>query len=193
MAVPRLVPIAVVLLLLAVTGCDASKPASHQSAPRPSATLAPTTSAAPKPTLTAFEQLLAKLPAFPPPPAAIPIALPGGGTAPLFHRLPVGNQKVAFLTIDDGIVRMPKDLEVMKQAHIPFTMFLIGPVAAEDPPFFKQLRSYGGVIEDHTMTHPDLRGKSYDVSEEPDLRRPQLAHQDLRGRADAVPAALRLL
>ena len=160
MAVPRLVPIAVVLLLLAVTGCDAAKP-NHPPAPHPS-TSATTTSSAPKPTLTAFEQLLAKLPAFPAPPPAIQIALPGGGSAPLFHRLPVGSQKVAFLTIDDGIVRMPKDLEVMKRAHIPFTMFLIGPVAAEDPPFFKQLRSYGGVIEDHTMTHPDLRGKSYD-------------------------------
>jgi peptidoglycan/xylan/chitin deacetylase (PgdA/CDA1 family) len=71
------------------------------------------------------------------------------------------NAPVAFLTMDDGLVRMPQDIEVMRAAHIPFTMFLIGPVGAANASFFKQLEAAGGVVEDHTLTHPSLRGKSY--------------------------------
>ena len=104
--------------------------------------------------------MLAKLPQFPAAPTPVPIHLHGGASAPIFYRLPT-KAPVAFLTIDDGITRLPSDLSVMRAAHIPFTMFLIAPVAAQDPPFFKQLRSDGGMIEDHTLTHPILRGRSY--------------------------------
>src|SRR5207247_1962841 len=41
------------------------------------------------------------------------------------------------------------------------TMFLIAPVAAKNPGFFKELEAAGGVIEDHTITHPSLRGAAY--------------------------------
>jgi len=68
---------------------------------------------------------------------------------------------VAFLTIDDGWIQLPDDLTLMRAAHIPFTMFLIAPVAAKNPGFFTQLESAGGVIEDHTITHPSLRGAAY--------------------------------
>jgi peptidoglycan/xylan/chitin deacetylase (PgdA/CDA1 family) len=49
----------------------------------------------------------------------------------------------------------------MKAAHIRFTMFLIAPVAAGNPGFFQQLVAAGGVIEDHTITHPSMRGRPY--------------------------------
>ena len=105
-------------------------------------------------------QVLAKLPRFAAGPTPVPIQVKDGPSAPIFYRMPI-TAKVAFLTIDDGIVQQPQDLSVMKAAHIPFTMFLIGPVAAKNPPFFQQLVGDGGVIEDHTLTHPDLKGKSY--------------------------------
>jgi peptidoglycan/xylan/chitin deacetylase (PgdA/CDA1 family) len=41
-------------------------------------------------------------------------------------------------------------------------MFLIGPVAAHNPGFFKQLEAQGGVVEDHTVTHSEMKGKPYD-------------------------------
>src|SRR5947208_2148160 len=83
---------------------------------------------------------------------------PPAPTAPIFKRLPV-NQPVAFLTIDDGWFQLPDDPRIMQAAHIPFTMFLIGPVAARNPAFFQQLEGYGGVVEDHTITHPEMKGK----------------------------------
>jgi peptidoglycan/xylan/chitin deacetylase (PgdA/CDA1 family) len=121
--------------------------------PQPS----PTPSPSATPSLAA---ILAALPHFSRAPAAVPIHLTGGPDAPIFFRLPV-TAPVAFLTMDDGQDQLPSDLQVMHAAGIPFTMFLIGPVAARNPSFFRQLTADGGVIEDHTMTHPDLKGKPY--------------------------------
>jgi peptidoglycan/xylan/chitin deacetylase (PgdA/CDA1 family) len=123
----------------------------------PEASPTPTPSGSVAPSLAA---ILAQLPHFPPAPPAVPIHLTGGPLAPIYYHLPV-TAPVAFLTIDDGFVQLPTDLQVMHAAGIPFTMFLIGPVAAQNPSFFRQLTTYGGVIEDHTMTHPELKGKSY--------------------------------
>jgi peptidoglycan/xylan/chitin deacetylase (PgdA/CDA1 family) len=124
-------------------------PASPSAAPSG----APATSPAANP-------YLAMVPKFDPPPAPQPIALPGGPVAPIFHRLPV-QQRVAFLTMDDGQVQLPEAIPLMQAAHIRFTMFLIAPVAAKNPSFFRQLVAAGGVIEDHTITHPEMPGKSY--------------------------------
>jgi peptidoglycan/xylan/chitin deacetylase (PgdA/CDA1 family) len=115
----------------------------------------------PKPKPLTVAQVIAKLPHFAAAPRAVPVDLGAGPGAPIFYRLPT-KQRVAFLTIDDGNDQLPSDLAVMKAAHIPFTMFLIAPVAARNPSFFKRLRTYGGVIEDHTLTHTALNGKPYD-------------------------------
>ncbi len=101
------------------------------------------------------------LPTFAPPPPPQPITVPIGSTAPIYQRLPV-HQPVAFLTMDDGQTQLPIASKLMQAAHIPFTMFLIAPVAAKNPPFFRQLEDAGGVIEDHTITHPVMRGLSYE-------------------------------
>jgi peptidoglycan/xylan/chitin deacetylase (PgdA/CDA1 family) len=50
----------------------------------------------------------------------------------------------------------------MRAAHIPFSMFLIAPVASRNADFFKQLVASGGTVEDHTMSHPDLKNRPYD-------------------------------
>src|SRR5205823_13939730 len=76
--------------------------------------------------------VVAKIPKFAPAPVPQPIVVPAGPLAPIYHRLPV-TQPVAFLTIDDGWFQLPDDLAMMRDAHIPFTMFLIAPVAAKNP------------------------------------------------------------
>lgn len=100
------------------------------------------------------------MPHFPPAPTPQRIKLRTGPSAPIYSRLPV-TQPVAFLTIDDGQVRLPQAIQLMQAADIPFTMFLIAPVAASDPRFFKSLTGAGGVVEVHTINHPTMRGKSY--------------------------------
>lgn len=160
-----------VVATLAVTGCHGGKPTQAGASPTPGPVTTtgqspspspspPPSSATPTKKPTALDALLAKLPHFGHPPAPVPIHIPAGPSARIFFRLPV-HAPVAFLTIDDGVTQLPSDLVLMRAAHIPFTMFLIAPVAARNPPFFKQLEADGGKIEDHTITHSSLRGRSY--------------------------------
>lgn len=68
---------------------------------------------------------------------------------------------VVFLTIDDGAVRDPSMVSVLKQGHIRPTLFLTKQYVDADPAFFRELRDRtGGAIENHTATHPNLKGRS---------------------------------
>jgi peptidoglycan/xylan/chitin deacetylase (PgdA/CDA1 family) len=93
-------------------------------------------------------------------PAPQPVALPATSSAPIFSRIPTTN-KVIFLGIDDGIVRDPAVADLLKQANIPFTMFLQQGEADAGVDYFRQLQQYGGVVEAHTITHPDLTKLAY--------------------------------
>jgi peptidoglycan/xylan/chitin deacetylase (PgdA/CDA1 family) len=93
-------------------------------------------------------------------PTPTPVSLPPTNSAPLFARIPTTN-KVIFLGIDDGIVRDPAVANLLKQANIPFTMFLTDSMANSGTDYFRQLQQYGGVVESHTLTHPDLTKLPY--------------------------------
>ena len=92
-----------------------------------------------------------------PAPAATPVALPGAGTslAPVVSRLPI-TDNVIFLGIDDGLVRDPQVLDLLRRAKVPFTMFLVQGAADTGEAFWQQAQKDGGTIEAHTITHPDL-------------------------------------
>jgi len=101
---------------------------------------------------------LSDVPRFPPPPAPEPITLPPGDEAPYLSRIPV-TRPVAFLTIDDGVLKNPEAPKLFAAAGIPVTLFLTTGFIQDDVPFFDRLRTYGAVIEAHTISHPDLAGK----------------------------------
>jgi peptidoglycan/xylan/chitin deacetylase (PgdA/CDA1 family) len=157
----------VVLALLALSGCADGGVSSGQHLPSGQpASASPSVQASddvpgstnPPPPLP--NDVVGRIPKFGPAPPAVRLVIPPGAVAPIYKRLPIA-QPVAFLTIDDGFIQLPQDLTVMRAAHIPFTMFLIAPVAAKNPGFFQQLVAAGGVIEDHTVTHPEMKGKGY--------------------------------
>ena len=156
------VALVTMVVLIAVAGCATNQRATWVASPGSAAPpsygddLPPTGPPPPTPN----SPLSGHLPSFPPPPAPQPITVPVGAAATIYKRLPI-SQPVAFLTIDDGWTQLPNDEELMGDAHIPFTMFLIAPVAARNPGFFQRLETAGGVVEDHTLTHPDLKGKPY--------------------------------
>ena len=82
------------------------------------------------------------------------------------HEIPT-THRVAFLTIDDGMVRHPMALELIRQAKIPVTLFLTTNYVSGNQDYFRALKDTGNVvIEGHTISHPNLRAGQ--------LRRPAL-------------------
>jgi peptidoglycan/xylan/chitin deacetylase (PgdA/CDA1 family) len=154
----RAVAVVAGLLLLGVAGA-CTRPAVPTPAPTPSPSVRPLP-AKPAHALT-INPFLLRVPTFPPAPQPRPVRLPSGGAlAPFFDRVPT-TQRVAFLTMDDGWTQSPDEIALMQAANIPFTMFLIAPVAAGNPAFFRRLVATGGGVGDHTITHASLRGRSY--------------------------------
>jgi peptidoglycan/xylan/chitin deacetylase (PgdA/CDA1 family) len=103
----------------------------------------------------------ADVPRFPPAPTPEPITRPDSDQVPFLSRIPV-TQPVAFLTIDDGYLKSPEAPKLLAAAHIPVTLFLTVDAIRDDVAYFDRLRDYGAVIEAHTITHPELRGRSHD-------------------------------
>jgi peptidoglycan/xylan/chitin deacetylase (PgdA/CDA1 family) len=101
---------------------------------------------------------LSDVPSFPPAPEPEPIVLPHGNAVPYLSRVPV-TQPVAFLTIDDGYLKPGEAPKLLAAAHIPVTLFLTTDAIQDNVPFFDNLRHYGAVIEAHTISHPELRGR----------------------------------
>jgi peptidoglycan-N-acetylglucosamine deacetylase len=66
------------------------------------------------------------------------------------------NDRVAFITIDDGWHPLPDVLALLQARQAPITAFLIAPIAQRDADFYRQIVTLGGTVENHTMHHPDL-------------------------------------
>ncbi|WP_410820957.1 polysaccharide deacetylase family protein [Micromonospora sp. 050-3] len=176
-AIPtRRIPAVVTLLaLLALSACTVgpSHPAHARqitvAQPTPSAP-APTPSASPsstaKPAFKSLAWYVSQVPTFPEAPQPQPVVLPTTGSAAFWHRLPT-DQKVAFITIDDGgLARPPEVIDFIWEARIPVTMFLNSPAAAENTDYFRQIEAVGGAVENHTITHNSLAGRSYDYQKQ---------------------------
>ncbi|MEV4642083.1 polysaccharide deacetylase family protein [Actinoplanes sp. NPDC049548] len=100
------------------------------------------------------------IPTFGPAPAPQKITVPPGGSAPYLLRIPT-TQKVAFLTIDDGFVKHPEAPKLIAAARVPVTLFLTTDAIADDPDYFRPMIDAGAVVEAHTITHSNLRGRPY--------------------------------
>ena len=101
------------------------------------------------------------IPDFAPAPPPRPVALPAGDAVEYLHRIPT-DQKVAFLTIDDGYLKLPEAPELIAAAGVPVTLFLTTDAIRDDPGYFRPMIDAGAVVEAHTVTHAGLRGRSYD-------------------------------
>jgi peptidoglycan/xylan/chitin deacetylase (PgdA/CDA1 family) len=74
------------------------------------------------------------------------------------RRAPAGSAKLVALTFDDGPypVVTPLLLQVLREAGVPATFFLIGRDAEQYPGLTRAIAGGGHEIADHTLTHPDL-------------------------------------
>lgn len=107
-----------------------------------------------------------RVPEFPKAPHPEPAHIPDGGSTPWWSRVPT-QQKVAFITIDDGgFVRTTEAKEMIRRARIPVTLFLNSPAATSNADYFKAIQATGAGIQDHTVTHRNLKGQSYDFQKQ---------------------------
>lgn len=145
--------LSLIIIGIIAAGCAASPATKVDTVKSPSA------SASASPSTRPSNRYTSRIPAFRPAPTPIPITVPAGNRALALNRVPT-SQPVAFLTIDDGWVRRPEAIELLKAANIPVTLFLLSPVAAQDPAFFRAMQANGARIESHTVNHESLAGRS---------------------------------
>jgi len=89
----------------------------------------------------------------PPPPAVKPVTLSASDPT-VFSRVPM-TDKVVFVTIDDGIEKDPKFIQMVKDFQIPITISLADVLIRDDYAYFEKLYQTGYVsIQNHTITHP---------------------------------------
>lgn len=101
-----------------------------------------------------------------------------GGLPPVISSIPT-KRNVVFLTIDDGWEQDPGFVRQVRDQRIPITVFAmrdaVEAAGAPDPAggvgkyvgagkwgYFRELRDAGTPIENHTLTHPDLRRLGFD-------------------------------
>lgn len=106
----------------------------------------------------------------PPPPARKPgIATRDGfevdghrrlGLPPVFTTVPT-EERILFLTIDDGAEKDPAFLRMMSELKIPYSAFLSDYLVKEDYGYFKEMRDRGVGLHNHTLHHPYLPDLSY--------------------------------
>ncbi|CAM5551120.1 hypothetical protein SAVIM338S_04462 [Streptomyces avidinii] len=88
----------------------------------------------------------------------IPPAKPG--RVQVIDRIPVpADDKVVFLTFDDGAEKDPEFLKMAADLKLPISMFLTDSAASADYGHFETLRDNGSrsTVNNHTLTHPNLR------------------------------------
>jgi peptidoglycan/xylan/chitin deacetylase (PgdA/CDA1 family) len=85
------------------------------------------------------------------------------GKAPVIRRIPTDKPYV-FITIDDGEVKDPNAAALIRQSGFRPTLFLTQKYVQGFAAYFADIRDQTGAdIEDHTITHPNLRGRPFEI------------------------------
>ncbi|PKT69369.1 polysaccharide deacetylase [Streptomyces populi] len=82
------------------------------------------------------------------------------GLPPVFTTVPT-EDKVVFLTVDDGAEKDPAFLRMMSDLKIPYTAFLSDFLVEDDYGYFRRMRDRGVTLDNHTLHHPYLPALSY--------------------------------
>ncbi|MGW4383510.1 polysaccharide deacetylase family protein [Kitasatospora sp. NPDC004531] len=115
-----------------------------------------------------------------------PNVLLADGLPPVVRRVPT-EDRVVFLTVDDGAEKDPGFAEMVAELDVPLSVFLSDYLARSDYDYFRGLRDHGVDVGNHTVNHPDLRRLGADA-----LHREICGQQDrLERELGARPALFR--
>ncbi|MGV9288846.1 polysaccharide deacetylase family protein [Streptomyces sp. NPDC003719] len=79
---------------------------------------------------------------------------------PVFTTVPT-EERIVFLTIDDGAEKDPAFLRMMSELRIPYTVFLTDDEIKDDYGYFEEMQTRGVTLNSHTLSHPYLPALSY--------------------------------
>lgn len=115
-----------------------------------------------------------------------PVVRRPGQPVPVISDIPT-DEKIVFLTIDDGAEKDPGFVTMMKELKVPFTMFLTDSAIRTDYAYFSPLVAQGHGVANHTLTHPNLRTLS------PEAQRREICgqQQKLKERYGTAPRLFR--
>ncbi len=77
------------------------------------------------------------------------------GLPPALDRVPT-TQPIVFVTIDDGWVQTPENLNWLTSRKLPFTIFLTNDGIKNNYQYFYSLQSAGMAVQNHTLAHHAL-------------------------------------
>ena len=103
------------------------------------------------------------------------------GLAPLLTTIPT-KQPVVFLGIDDGIVKLPNALSLMRQNHIKASLYLSDTYIKDQPKYFSSFIQAGSAIEDHAVNHLQMSYLTYEdqkreICDEADIQERQFGRR----------------
>ncbi|MGP3687971.1 polysaccharide deacetylase family protein [Streptomyces sp. IBSNAI002] len=165
-------------LALSLTGCGDGAAPTERLGPRAKATqgasdapASPSASASAPAADEAYRKwgLTGPLEYAPKPAQKPQVPKAGPGKVPVIDRIPVApDDKVVFLTFDDGAEKDPEFLKMAADLKLPISMFLTDSVASSDYGHFEKLRDNGSgsTVNNHTLTHPNLRTLSYEAQKQ---------------------------
>lgn len=78
------------------------------------------------------------------------------GLPPIISKIET-QAKVVFLTIDDGYEYDAEFVKIVRERQVPIMTFLTTSYAAQRGPYFWALKHAGSLMENHTVTHKNLR------------------------------------
>ncbi|MEU3721923.1 polysaccharide deacetylase family protein [Streptomyces sp. NPDC031705] len=84
---------------------------------------------------------------------------------PVFTTVPT-EDKVVFLTVDDGAEKDPEFIRMMRELKIPYTAFLSDYLVRDNYPYFKEMQAAGVTLNNHTLNHRYMPGLSYEQQRE---------------------------
>ncbi len=94
----------------------------------------------------------------------IPVGNAGREELKNYNAYYCGNpeEKTIYLTFDVGFENgnTEKILDALKEERVPAAFFCVGTYIKENPEIIKRMEKEGYVVGNHTMTHPDMTGRS---------------------------------
>ncbi len=78
-----------------------------------------------------------------------------GNLPPVLRRVPT-DDKVVFLTVDDGAEKDPEFSRMLRELNVPVSVF-VSDYLVPDYGYFRDLADQGVAVHNHTLHHPDLR------------------------------------